>query len=310
MKTKTIKAVLRKKFDQLTESIKDESVRNLVEKNTIITGGAIASMLLREPVNDFDLYFRDRATAEAVANYYVTEFKTNPPTAFANRSGEVKIWIEATDERVKIVIKSAGIASEDGGDKYKYFEGSPDEQGENYVEEVTSAVTKADEHSSDAIDKEKPDYRPVFMSANAISLSGKVQIIVRFFGEPAVIHANYDFLHCTCHWTSWDSEIVLPGPALECLLSKELRYIGSKYPLSSIIRTRKFIKRDFTINAGQYLKMCFQLSQLDLTNLDVLEDQLIGVDSAYFLQLISRLKEKDPAKVDAAYLMTIIDRIF
>jgi hypothetical protein len=42
----------------------------------------------------------------------------------------------------------------------------------------------------------------------------------------------------------------------------------------------------------------------------VLEDQLTGVDIAYFVQLLARLKEKDPEKVDGAYLIEIIDRIF
>jgi hypothetical protein len=40
--------------------------------------------------------------------------------------------------------------------------------------------------------------------------------------------------------------------------------------------------------------MAMQISELDLTDLAVLEDQLTGVDTAYFLQLIEKLKEKDP----------------
>jgi len=51
-------------------------------------------------------------------------------------------------------------------------------------------------------------------------------------------------------------------------------------------------------------------SELDLTDISVLEDQLTGVDTAYFLQLIEKLKEKDPEKVNAAYLVEIIDRMF
>jgi hypothetical protein len=56
--------------------------------------------------------------------------------------------------------------------------------------------------------------------------------------------------------------------------------------------------------------MVMQVSELDLTDPKVLEDQLTGVDSAYFVQLISKLKDKDPEKVNAAYLVEIIDRIF
>jgi len=45
MKAKTIKKVLRAKIDQWLETIEDEAVRGLAAKNTIVTGGAIVSML-------------------------------------------------------------------------------------------------------------------------------------------------------------------------------------------------------------------------------------------------------------------------
>ena len=103
---------------------------------------------------------------------------------------------------------------------------------------------------------------------------------------------------------------MLRPDALEALLAKELRYVGSKYPICSVVRLRKFISRGWRINAGQILKMAMQISQLDLTDIKVLEDQLTGVDTAYFLQLIQRLKDNDPEKVNGAYLIEIIDRIF
>ena len=48
------------------------------------------------------------------------------------------------------------------------------------------------------------------------------------------------------------------------LLARQLVYQGSKYPICSMIRTRKFLQRGWHINAGQYLKMAFQVSELDL----------------------------------------------
>lgn len=304
MKTKTINIVLCRKFDAWLASIEDEAVRKMAEKNTIITGGCIASMLLGEKVNDFDIYFRDKATATAVADYYVAKFKANPPPRFA--SGKpIDIYVDAATERVKIVVKSAGIASEDEQGNYQYFEALPDgaTEPEDYVEGAMAVVAAEAEEG-------KPAFRPIFMSSNAITLSDRVQLIVRFYGEPDEIHENYDFTHCTSYWDSKARRVTLRPAALETLLTKELRYIGSKYPLCSVIRTRKFIQRGFTINAGQYLKMLMQLNALDLTNVDVLEDQLIGVDAAYFMEVVAKLREKDPEKVNAAYLVEIIDRMF
>ncbi len=93
-------------------------------------------------------------------------------------------------------------------------------------------------------------------------------------------------------------------------MARELRYVGSKYPICSLIRLRKFVRRGWYVNAGQILKMVMQVSELDLKSVEVLEDQLTGVDVAYFLEVIDKLKAKDPQKVNTAYLVEILDRMF
>jgi len=176
---------------------------------------------------------------------------------------------------------------------------------EEFIKGAT-AVLKASQSAK------KGEYKPVFLTSNAVSLSSSVQIIIRFFGEPDAIHSNYDFIHCTNYWTSWENKVTLRKAALESLLTKELRYVGSKYPMTSVIRTRKFIRRGWTINAGQYLKMLVQLGDLDLHNVKVLEDQLVGVDVAYFLDLIDRVKNgvEQGKQVDSAYICELVDEIF
>lgn len=271
MQRKTIEKVLKAKFDKWLGSIKDSELKRLVKTNTIITGGCIASMLLQEKINDFDLYFTNKETALKIATYYANQFNKLNDTA-------VEAIIQ-DDGQIKIMIQSEGIIQENKETR-----------------------------------NEKLKYRPVFLSSNAITLSGKVQLIIRFYGNADEIHANYDFVHCTNYWTSSDNKLVLRAEALEALLTRVLQYQGSKYPLCSVIRTRKFIKRGWRINAGQYLKMCFQLSQLDLTDIKILEDQLMGVDTAYFAALIKGLRkhqEKHPNFViDACYIATLIDKIF
>lgn len=314
MKAKTIKAVIAKKMNEWWDSIDDEAVRELAKANTIVTGGCIASMLLREKVNDFDVYFRTREAAYEVAKYYIKKFQIKKKSGIHCRIG---IDLAATD-RVKIVVKSAGVASEEGTDQpYEYFESNNvNDAAGAYVGEVMQdkgEIEETYEKTQEAaleVEDEGEAYRPVFLSTNAITLSRRVQLIFRFYGEPEEIHANYDFVHCTNYWTSWNGDLVLHQAALESLLARELRYVGSKYPICSLFRLRKFIKRDWTINAGQILKMSMQVSELDLHDLKVLEDQLTGVDVAYFIEIVGKLKEKDPEKVNSAYLIEILDRMF
>lgn len=313
MKAKTINAVISKKMGAWFESIEDEQVRKLAQANTIVTGGCIASMLLNESVNDFDLYFRTKEATEAIAKYYIDRFH---PT---NRNGiECKIWLETTDDRIKVMIKSAGIASEDGTEKaYEYFEAQEEGQAGEYVGEIMNdpgeiedVYQETEEKALRVESEEKGRHRPVFMSTNAITLSGKIQLVLRFFGEPEEIHKNYDFVHCTNYWTSWDKKITLHQGALESLLARELVYVGSKYPVCSVFRLRKFIRRGWTINAGQILKMAMQISALDLTSVEVLQDQLTGVDCAYFCEVMTKVKDKDPEKISYAYLVEVLERMF
>jgi len=311
MKTKTINAVIAKKMRAWWDSIEDGELRSRVEKHTVVTGGCIASMLLREKVSDYDVYLQDHATTLDLAKYYVSKFQASRKVGDGIAA---PIAVVDSNDRISIKVQSAGVASEDeSGTKYDYFEGRPPAEAQAYVSEVMddpSEIEDANEATeAQALEDDGCDYRPVFLSTNAITLSGKIQIVIRFIGTPDEIHENYDFVHCTNYWTP-ETKTVLRQDALESLITRELRYIGSKYPVCSIIRTRKFIARGWTINAGQMVKMIFQSSQLDLTDVKVLEEQLTGVDVAYFHEVIGKLKNKGTDRIEGAYLLEILDRMF
>lgn len=311
LKSKTIKSVIRNKINAWLETVEDESMRDACRKEAIVTGGCIASMLLGEDVNDFDVYFRTKETVLRVAKYYIEKFN-----AAREKQGGVPVNIypeELTDSdgnpRVRIVVKSAGVAGQGQRQDYQYFENGNDHDAGEYVNEAFDPLADVS-RLAEGVAEEHPKYSPSFLSSNAISLRGRVQLILRFYGEPDDIHANYDFAHCMNFWESGTSALTLRPEALEALLSRVLVYKGSKYPLCSVIRSRKFIERGWRINAGQYLKMAMQISRLDMTNHATLEEQLTGVDVAYFAEVIEKIKAKDPEKVDAAYLVEIIDRMF
>ena len=107
MNSKTIKKVLKQKHEEFLRSITDSPVKELVKKNSIITGGAIASMLLNEKISDFDYYFRDKETVEAVADYYVNRFNEDQ-----EKKDKYSPEVRVDGDRVKIFIKSAGEAGE------------------------------------------------------------------------------------------------------------------------------------------------------------------------------------------------------
>ena len=267
-KSRTIKKIAHKKLTLWMNTIEDESVRALVKRDTILTGGSIASLLLGEPVNDYDIYFSTKVTALAVAKYYVDKFPTKDEYDINVRLTDVKNIKGIIEERVEIVVSSDGVATETG------MPSGPDPEEIDETIQVTD-----DDKNTDG------DYRPVFLSQNAITLSNKLQIIIRFYGNPDELHSNYDFIHA-CNWYKYaDNQLYLNPEALESLLSKSLIYKGSLYPICSLFRLRKFIKRGWNISAGQILKIAWQISEIDLTDPEILKEQLTGVDMAYFHQL-------------------------
>lgn len=345
MKEKTIAKILASKHRTWCQSITDERVRKLAQDNTIITGGSIVSLLQNEEPNDYDVYLRTPEAALAIAEYYVAKLKENPPAAFEAVKDHVKAIMEPAviegeemkradgllvkgpqPPRVRIVVggRQKGVRGEEMVDAHQqaaedleYAEGEvtdTTEPGsyEGNMEALDNEPAAKIEDKEDS--KKRGRYRVLFVTANAITLSDKLQIVLRFNGEIDEIHANYDFTHCTSAWRSWgdDAEkLLLRKEALVCIMAKELRYQGSRYPIASCIRTRKFLTRGWTINAGQYVKMAYQIAQLDLNDPAVLEDQLVGVDSAYFSALIRMLKDQpDPTYVDGSKLMSLIDKVF
>lgn len=298
MNAKGIAKHLQAKVKDWLRNIPDDTLVKLIEDNVIITGGSLVSLLNNELPNDYDVYFKTKESCKSVAEYYANIWNVSHP----NKS---QVEIKEEDGRISAFIQSKGVVIEEGE---KPIDDNTEPMDDFAVIEPETGENEDEQKA------EKPQYRCRYFSTNAISLSDKIQLVIRFYGSVDDIHTNYDFVHCTCSYDYATNKVNLPPRALEAIINKELYYTGSKYPLCSIIRTRKFIERGWHINAGQYLKMALQLNELDLKDIKVFKDQLAGVDSAYFSQAIENIedmKSKDPTfDVDNTYLFEVINRIF
>jgi hypothetical protein len=305
MKIKTITRTIDKKIQDWLLSISNESLRKEVENNLVVTGGCIASMLLKEDVNDFDIYFKNKSVCLKIAQYYVGKVNL----IYTNNISDSRIEVvDSTNIPTKDYEESTADYS-----KWSFFKKGLEQSKEDRVKIYIPHIgywRRADEKKDENVDE--LNYEPVYLSENAISLSNKIQLVVRFFGEASELHTNYDFIHATnyFHYENGKPKLVCNVGALQSLLTKELIYIGSKYPLTSVIRTKKFVNRGFTINAGTYLKILWQVSELNLKDPVELQEQLIGVDVAYFSMLLDVLKNVAPEKMTYNYVAEIIDRVF
>lgn len=299
MQQSTIKKVITKKLEDWLSSIKDTELRGRVKSNILLTGGSITSMFLNTPVSDYDIYLKDINVLEELCRYYV--------------KGDVEVLNGSKKETLlKEFMDRSGLSEEDLED--------PEKNASQYCVAVRSLnkdqvkLYHPNNHvRNENLDKDESGnvvpYQVAFISPNAISLTGDIQIVSRFSGTSEEIHKSFDFIHATNYFT-FDEGLVLNKEALLSILTKELRYQGSMYPLTSIIRVKKFIKRGWNINAGEQLKMMMQINEFDLTDPAVLSEQLIGVDVAYFETLIEILKGVNSDKLSVPYIVGIIDTVF
>lgn len=360
MKRKTIDKKIATKIKDWLSTLPENLAKEVKDK-VVVTGGCIASMLLGERVNDYDIYLKDIQSAYKLAQHYANKFIADNPEAQVQPllrvtlsdpnlpqavrdsmvGADVKFYLGGKDEdgtpysgtglnqivmppdcktaelmksyptyieRVEVFVKSAGVAGETKNDEpdYEYFEMSQEQNGDDYAESQIAGGD--DDGAADTGSK----YRVRYLSSNAITLANSIQIIIRFVGEPEEIHENYDFVHATNFWTA-KTKTVLKKEALEALITRELIYFGSKYPLASLFRLKKFVQRGWSSHVGNTIKMALQLNELDLNNIHVLEDQLTGMDMAYMMEIIRTVKDhqkRNPNfEFNATYLCSVVDRL-
>lgn len=291
MQVKTIEKIIKTKMNSWLESIDDLDLRKEVRNSILVSGGSICSLLSNIEVNDYDVYIKDMNVLLKLANYYTKDYSD----------------IEVLDGRER-----DGKYAEDlnrGGLRGITVRNLKPNQVKLYFTSKNGGI-----RVNENIPEEQKNYNPLFFSPNAISLSNDVQIVTRFSGTVEEIHKTFDFIHATNYFT-FEEGLVTNTKALESILAKQLYYQGSMYPVTSLIRIKKFLKRNWNISAGEILKIAFDVSLLDLKNPDVLEEQLIGVDVAYFGALLDAIRNKiakpeEGFNFTAEYLKTLIDKIF
>jgi len=254
---KTINAIIRGKIDDwFAKSIashrSDKQVITLKE-DIIVTGGAIASMLMGDMPNDYDVYFATTESCKSVAEIYCAHVDIVPATDYS--LGHVK------------------------------------------------CRTAPAKHES------TKEYTRVSISENAITLSDDIQIVTRFCGSPAEVHRHFDFIHTTNYWT-YEEGIVLNQRALESIMSQQLVYFGSMFPLATLFRLRKFLARGWKINAGEIFKIAYDVNRLDLSDRNTVREQLIGVDMVYFKAFVDAVEKRSINFDDRVSLFEILEKVF
>lgn len=106
---------------------------------------------------------------------------------------------------------------------------------------------------------------PSCITRNAISL-GDAQLILAHVGEPKEMVAHMDFIHCTNYYVISDGTWGFTNDALISIITKTLKPQSLKTPVNTIFRLHKFLKRGWTIEHEDLLRITLAIYQKGAIN--------------------------------------------
>jgi len=91
-------------------------------------------------------------------------------------------------------------------------------------------------------------YGVKLITENSINLNDKIQIIIKFCDDPINVINGFDFAHIKSYYICKSNELVIEQNTYKLCMEKELVYTGSEYPLSTLLRVKKYLKKGWTIS--------------------------------------------------------------
>ncbi|GIU69849.1 MAG: hypothetical protein KatS3mg002_1085 [Candidatus Woesearchaeota archaeon] len=127
------------------------------------------------------------------------------------------------------------------------------------------------------------------ISSNAYNFkinNRKYQLIhhSKMIGNPEYILSHFDFTVCMGAYSFKDKTVIYSERFLLDLAKRELVYNkNTLFPISSLVRTKKYLKRGYNINTLEYLKIISHIHSLlkkveEDNDKDLLKEQFNGLD--------------------------------
>jgi hypothetical protein len=126
-----------------------------------------------------------------------------------------------------------------------------------YTKEDADRVKKYFEtaHTKNKDDK----FHVKLITDNAINLSDKIQLITKFVGQPYDVVEKFDWKHIKSYYICKEERLYLTNNVYQLICEKELIYTGSDYPLSSLMRLKKYIKKGWNVSNTTILHIALDI---------------------------------------------------
>jgi len=99
-----------------------------------------------------------------------------------------------------------------------------------------------------------------------------------YFNSPSSVVDNFDFSVCKAVYNLDSEEFYFDDNFFVDLAARRLSIgSGTRFPLMSVIRTKKYLDRGFTISRNESLKSLLMVSKLDLSTLEECKKHINGL---------------------------------
>ena len=125
-------------------------------------------------------------------------------------------------------------------------------------------------------------YEAISLTSKSITFSiNNIQLqLIHFdyFNSPKEIFNSFDFY---CNMIAYDfktGKFSSDENFFSSVASREIEFNHkTKFPINSLIRTRKYIERGYSLSTKQYLKIALAISELNIKSWNELKEQICGI---------------------------------
>lgn len=159
-------------------------------------------------------------------------------------------------------------------------------------------------------------YSPTLITENSVNLTNHIQLVLKFVGFPEEIVENFDWAHIKSYY-SLSKGLILTNDIYKLLLEKQLIYTGSEYPLSTLLRLRKYLSKGWKIDTQNLVAIAMDIvfafrddtwvsDDIKLIDVEKMIEQLNGVDP---LTIQKELKKRFGEKLDLKTMLSLMNSV-
>jgi len=111
-----------------------------------------------------------------------------------------------------------------------------------------------------------------------------------YMGSPGEVLTSFDFTICMGAYSFKEDKFYFYDNFFRNLACKELIFnIKASFPISSLFRLRKFLKKEYKISGCEIIKLGLSIEKLKIDTYVKLIEQLMGIDIAFLKDLIDTM---------------------